>query len=149
MACAVAPSRPGGIGVLVENGGGNRSRFVGEMCVYFWMVGRYRGICGQNHRKTSDVFLYFRAVPIYLFCGYWPGSSLFFRSSSVLLLPHCLLFVAIVVFAAVLRIRKVLTRLMVIQFWYNAIYSLVSSSIWVHHHLSSPVFSLSLVAWPH
>lgn len=34
----------------------------GVLC--FGMVGRYREVCGQNHRNTCDVFLYFRAVPI-------------------------------------------------------------------------------------
>lgn len=45
--------------------GGSRSRgWLEKGVLFFGMVGRYRGVCGHNHRKTSDVFLYFRAVPI-------------------------------------------------------------------------------------
>ena len=43
----------------------------------------------QPFTFTSDALLYFRAVPI---CLFGMGSLLFFRSSSVLLLPLCLHF---------------------------------------------------------
>ena len=76
MACAVAPFQLGGIGVLAQRHptvtgdgwlerGGNWSRgWLEKGVVYFGWLEVYRGVCGQNHRKTSDVFLYFRAVPI-------------------------------------------------------------------------------------